>query len=37
KITETLGLDPRIFEEAVQIKLALLFNQFSKDSEAVVR
>jgi carbohydrate diacid regulator len=37
KITETLGLDPRVFEDAVQIKLALLFSQFSKESKAVVR
>ncbi len=37
KITEILGLDPRVFEDAVQIKLALLFNQFAKASEVVVR
>lgn len=28
KITETLNLDPRIFDDAVQIKLALLFTNF---------
>lgn len=28
RITETLGLDPRRFDDAVQIKLAILFNRF---------
>jgi carbohydrate diacid regulator len=28
RIAETLGLDPRIFDDAVQIKLAILFNKF---------
>ncbi|HVE80778.1 MAG TPA: helix-turn-helix domain-containing protein [Candidatus Dormibacteraeota bacterium] len=28
RIAETLGLDPRSFEDAVQIKLAILFNKF---------
>lgn len=37
KITETLGLDPRVFDDAIQIKLALLFNQFAKTNEVVVK
>jgi carbohydrate diacid regulator len=36
KITEVLGLDPREFEDAVQIKLALLFNQFARENEVEV-
>ena len=28
RIAETLGLDPRSFDDAVQIKLAILFNRF---------
>ena len=28
RITETLALDPRAFEDAVQIKLAILYNRF---------
>lgn len=28
RITETLGLDPRVFDDAVQIKLAMLFARF---------
>jgi carbohydrate diacid regulator len=28
RITETLGLDPRAFDDAVQIKLAILYNRF---------
>jgi carbohydrate diacid regulator len=36
KITEVLGLDPREFDDAVQIKLALLFNQFARESEVEV-
>ena len=28
RIAETLGLDPRSFDDAVQIKLAILFNKF---------
>lgn len=31
KITTTLGLDPRRFDEAVQIKLALLMQRFEED------
>ena len=31
KITTTLGLDPRRFEEAVQIKLALLMQRFEEE------
>jgi carbohydrate diacid regulator len=30
RITETLGLDPRVFDDAVQIKLAILYNRFVK-------
>lgn len=32
RITETLGLDPRVFEDAVQIKLAMLFARFVEQS-----
>lgn len=28
RITETLGLDPRNFDDAIQIKLAILYNRF---------
>ena len=28
RITDTLGLDPRVFDDAVQIKLAILYNRF---------
>jgi carbohydrate diacid regulator len=28
RITETLALDPRVFDDAVQIKLAILYNKF---------
>lgn len=28
RITEALGLDPRVFDDAVQIKLAILYNRF---------
>ncbi len=28
RITETLGLDPRVFDDAIQIKLAILYNRF---------
>lgn len=28
RITETLSLDPRVFDDAVQIKLAILYNKF---------
>jgi carbohydrate diacid regulator len=28
RITDTLGLDPRAFDDAVQIKLAILYNRF---------
>jgi carbohydrate diacid regulator len=31
KITSTLGLDPRKFDEAVQIKLALLMQRFEEE------
>lgn len=34
RITETLGLDPRVFEDAVQIKLAILYNRFVGPSHA---
>lgn len=34
RITETLGLDPRNFDDAVQIKLAILFNRFVEGSHA---
>jgi carbohydrate diacid regulator len=28
RITETLGLDPRVFDDAIQIKLAILYSRF---------
>jgi carbohydrate diacid regulator len=34
RITETLGLDPRAFEDAVQIKLAILYNRFVEPGHA---
>ncbi len=34
RITETLGLDPRAFEDAVQIKLAILYNRFVEAEHA---
>ena len=34
RITETLGLDPRVFDDAVQIKLAILYNRFVEPSHA---
>jgi carbohydrate diacid regulator len=34
RITETLGLDPRVFDDAVQIKLAILYNRFVGPSRA---
>jgi carbohydrate diacid regulator len=34
RITETLGLDPRVFDDAVQIKLAILYNRFVGPSHA---
>jgi carbohydrate diacid regulator len=34
RITETLGLDPRAFDDAVQIKLAILYNRFVEPSHA---
>jgi len=34
RITETLGLDPRVFDDAVQIKLAILYNRFVEPSNA---
>jgi len=34
RITETLGLDPRKFDDAVQIKLAILYNRFVEPSRA---
>ncbi len=34
RITETLGLDPRVFDDAVQIKLAILYNRFVEPSRA---
>lgn len=34
RITETLGLDPRNFDDAVQIKLAILFTRFVEGSHA---
>ena len=30
RITDTLGLDPRLFDDAVQIRLAILFNRFAE-------
>jgi carbohydrate diacid regulator len=34
RITDTLGLDPRVFDDAVQIKLAILYNRFVEPSRA---
>jgi len=34
RITETLGLDPRVFDDAVQIKLAILYNRFVEPTHA---
>jgi carbohydrate diacid regulator len=34
RITETLGLDPRVFDEAVQIKLAILYSRFVEPHHA---
>jgi carbohydrate diacid regulator len=34
RITETLGLDPRVFDDAVQIKLAILYNRFVEPGHA---
>jgi carbohydrate diacid regulator len=34
RINDTLGLDPRNFDDAVQIKLAILFNKFVENSHA---
>jgi carbohydrate diacid regulator len=34
RITEVLGLDPRVFDDAVQIKLAILYNRFVEPSYA---
>ncbi len=34
RITETLGLDPRAFDDAVQIKLAILYNRFVEPPHA---
>lgn len=34
RITETLGLDPRVFDDAVQIKLAILYNRFVEPTSA---
>jgi carbohydrate diacid regulator len=34
RITETLGLDPRVFDEAVQIKLAILYSRFVEPNHA---
>ncbi len=34
RIKETLGLDPRNFDDAVQIKLAILFNKFVEGEHA---
>ncbi len=34
RITETLGLDPRIFDDAVQVKLAILYNRFVEPRHA---
>ena len=34
RITETLGLDPRVFDDAVQIKLAILYNRFVEPRHA---
>jgi carbohydrate diacid regulator len=34
RITEVLGLDPRVFDDAVQIKLAVLYNKFVEPTHA---
>jgi len=34
RITEPLGLDPRAFDDAVQIKLAILYNRFVEPTHA---
>lgn len=34
RIAETLGLDPRVFDDAVQIKLAILYNKFIEAEHA---
>ncbi len=34
RITDTLGLDPRAFDDAVQIKLAILYNRFVEPTRA---
>ena len=34
RITDTLGLDPRAFDDAVQIKLAILYNRFVEPKRA---
>jgi carbohydrate diacid regulator len=34
RITEVLGLDPRVFDDAVQIKLAILYNKFVEPHHA---
>lgn len=34
RITETLGLDPRVFDDAIQIKLAILYNRFVETPHA---
>jgi carbohydrate diacid regulator len=34
RITETLGLDPRVFDDAVQIKLAILYSRFVERDHA---
>ncbi len=34
RITEILGLDPRVFDDAVQIKLAILYTKFVEPSHA---
>lgn len=34
RITDTLGLDPRAFDDAVQIKLAILYNRFVEPKHA---
>jgi carbohydrate diacid regulator len=34
RITETLGLDPRNFDDAIQIKLAILYNRFVESHRA---
>lgn len=34
RITEILGLDPRVFDDAIQIKLAILYTKFVEPSHA---